>query len=196
MLWNSLKSAASCATAAPVQDRHDGDQPVRPPPSNRPSGRPACPSCIVPGRRSLVYAGSAGNDAARDGDRPSTTPNKRSGSPSKASPPPADAGRLIDRADPQSLGLHPSGEPGDSSTLSVANRLFGRNGARIRAPFLTLTRDQYGAPVETLDFFSTPKRRDRLIRGSPSRTRNHILDLIPREACVWTPNLSSSTPLF
>ena len=87
----------------------------------------------------------------------------------------------IDRGGSTIVGAPSEWEPGDSSTLSVANRLFGRNGARIRAPFLTLTRDQYGAPVETLDFlFHTEASRLRINTWVAEQTRNHILDLIPR----------------
>ena len=84
----------------------------------------------------------------------------------------------IDRADPQSLGLHPRGTRRLFHTFRVANRLFGRNGAGIRAPFPVHLATNM-APVETLDFLFHTSVASELMRVA-ELTRNHILDLIPR----------------
>lgn len=86
----------------------------------------------------------------------------------------------VDRGTPRFELFLAGREPGDTPMLFVANRLFGRDGARIRTPFLTLTRDQYGAPLETLDFRNhTEASRLRINAWVEERTRKQISDLIP-----------------
>ena len=86
----------------------------------------------------------------------------------------------VQRGEPRINTLPTGWNPGDPLTLSVANRLFGRNGVRIQAPFLSLTRDRYGAPLETLDFLHhTEASRLQINAWVAEQTRQKILDLIP-----------------
>lgn len=65
-------------------------------------------------------------------------------------------------------------------TLTIANRLFGQGGYPFRPAFLSLTREAFGAPFETLDFRRFPDRARRHINDwVADRTRQRIRDLIP-----------------
>lgn len=64
-------------------------------------------------------------------------------------------------------------------TLSTANRLWGAAGYRFEEPFLKLTREQYQAPLETLDFGRTEEARATINGWVERQTRKMIADLIP-----------------
>lgn len=82
------------------------------------------------------------------------------------------------------------GDKGDPVAFNVANRLFGRKGFVFEAPFLALTRDRYGAPLEVLDFARDAEGARRHINGwVEDQTRKRIRDLIPPGA------VDSGTPL-
>ena len=60
-----------------------------------------------------------------------------------------------------------NGGPAEPITLNVANRLFGQSGYEFRAPFTSLLKEKYGAPMEQIDF-----------RKSPESARRHINDWV------------------
>lgn len=64
-------------------------------------------------------------------------------------------------------------------TLSTANRLWAAAGGRFENSFLTLTRDKYRAPLETLDFGRTEEARATINGWVERQTRSKIVDLIP-----------------
>jgi serine protease inhibitor len=67
--------------------------------------------------------------------------------------------------------------------LSVANRLFGQTGYEFRAPFLSLTKDTYGAPLQLLDYQRDPSAATREINTwVADQTSQRIRDLIPSGA--------------
>ncbi|MFM8360118.1 MAG: serpin family protein, partial [Verrucomicrobiota bacterium] len=67
-------------------------------------------------------------------------------------------------------------------TLTIAHRLFGQAGYPFRPAFLSLTRDVFGAPFETVDFHRFPDRARRHINDwVADRTRQRIRDLIPAD---------------
>ena len=64
--------------------------------------------------------------------------------------------------------------------FTLANRLFAQKGMQFRAPFLSLVKDRYGAPLEMLDFGKNPEPARLHINGwVEERTRKRIRDLIP-----------------
>lgn len=72
------------------------------------------------------------------------------------------------------------GGGGDPVTLTVANRLFGQAGYDFRQPFLDLTKRNYGAPLEAMDFVRNAARATRQINlWVEGQTRERIRDLIP-----------------
>jgi serpin B len=73
-------------------------------------------------------------------------------------------------------GRHPS----TSVELHVANRLFVQNGYPLRAPFLALVKDDYGAEPEPLDFLHDSEQARLTINGwVEDQTKKKISDLIP-----------------
>jgi serpin B len=72
------------------------------------------------------------------------------------------------------------GVTNDPMTLTVANRLFGQTGYAFRKPFLTLVRNDYGAPFESLDFARNSQGATKHINGwVEDQTRQRIRNLIP-----------------
>ncbi len=64
--------------------------------------------------------------------------------------------------------------------LAVANRLFGQTGYEFRPTFTASTIENYGAPLELLDFVSDPMKCRGQINGwVEQQTRERIRDLIP-----------------
>jgi serpin B len=67
--------------------------------------------------------------------------------------------------------------------LTTANRLFGEKTFKFEAPFLTLTKDRYGAPIEPLDFKNAHEaQRKHMNDWVKEKTRERIVDLIPQPA--------------
>ncbi|MEO5958592.1 MAG: serpin family protein [Opitutaceae bacterium] len=65
----------------------------------------------------------------------------------------------------------------------AANRLFGQRSYAFRDAFLTLMRNGFAAPFDTLDFRADPDRARGVINGwVEEQTRKKIRDLIPRGA--------------
>jgi serpin B len=70
----------------------------------------------------------------------------------------------------------------DDLTLAVANRLFGHEGFAFEDPFLALTRERYGAPLERVDFSASEAARQHINGWVAQRTNDRIRDLIPPRA--------------
>ena len=66
--------------------------------------------------------------------------------------------------------------------LRVANRLFGQKGWTMEAPFLSITKDRYAAPVELLDFGASDAARGTINTWVDKQTGSRIKDLIPSGA--------------
>jgi serpin B len=64
--------------------------------------------------------------------------------------------------------------------IHLANRLFVQRGYELRAPFLALVKDNYGASPEQLDFAHAPEdARMTINRWAQDNTKGKIRDLIP-----------------
>lgn len=67
----------------------------------------------------------------------------------------------------------------DPITLTVANRLFGQTGYAFREPFVTIVRENFGAPFEPLDFAKNPSGATKHINAwVEDQTRQRIRNLI------------------
>jgi serpin B len=67
--------------------------------------------------------------------------------------------------------------------LVTANRLFGQQGYRFQAPFLSLAADKYHAPFQPMDFMGNPTAAVTEINSwVEQQTRARIVNLVPREA--------------
>jgi serpin B len=70
--------------------------------------------------------------------------------------------------------------PAQPTTLRVANRLFGQKGRAFLPGFLSLLSDDYGAPLEQLDFRAAPDpSRVHINQWVEDRTEKRIKDLLP-----------------
>ncbi len=68
----------------------------------------------------------------------------------------------------------------DGRELRVVNRLFASEQLQMKDDFLAVTRDQYGAAVERLDFFNNPDPARQHINGwVEDQTNQRIKDLLP-----------------
>jgi serpin B len=68
----------------------------------------------------------------------------------------------------------------DPITLTVANRLFGQEGYEFRAAFLALTKDNYRAPFQPLDFVHNAEVATKTIDAwVEDQTHQRIKDIIP-----------------
>lgn len=68
-------------------------------------------------------------------------------------------------------------------TLSVANRLFGQKGYDFRPAYLQLVKENFGAPLEPLDFENAPQKSREIINAwVEKQTRDRIRDLVPENA--------------
>jgi len=71
----------------------------------------------------------------------------------------------------------------EAYTLAAANRLYGERSFRFETGFLDLTRERYGAPLESVDFVrDADGSRTRINRWVEVQTRDRIRDLIPAGA--------------
>jgi serpin B len=72
------------------------------------------------------------------------------------------------------------GATNDPITLTVANRLFGQQSYEFRATFLSLVKENYGAPVELMDFHKDAAGATKHINNwVEQQTRQRIRNLIP-----------------
>lgn len=74
-----------------------------------------------------------------------------------------------------------NGGKGEPIALNVANRLFGQSGYEFRAPFMSLVKEHYGAPMELLNFRKSPEPARKHINGwVEGQTHKRIRDLVPQ----------------
>jgi serpin B len=74
------------------------------------------------------------------------------------------------------------GAEAGSYRLSVANRLWGQEGHEFLDPFLAVTRDRYGAELETVDFAGRPEESRKVVNGwVAEKTVGRITNLVPPE---------------
>jgi serpin B len=77
------------------------------------------------------------------------------------------------------LGLLNSTGDRNGYSLSTANRLWGTKNYRFEPAFLDLTRQNYRAELQTLDFGQTEQSRRTINTWVEDQTRKKIVDLIP-----------------
>lgn len=72
------------------------------------------------------------------------------------------------------------GDPSRVGALSFANRLFGDASCRFDGDFLDVTKDQFGAELERLDFAGAGERaRDTINEWVAARTHDRIKNVLP-----------------
>jgi len=72
------------------------------------------------------------------------------------------------------------GGPSEPVTLEIANRLYGQSGYAFRPAFLSLVKDNYGAPFQPVDFLHAAESACREInRWVSERTHERINNLMP-----------------
>ena len=72
------------------------------------------------------------------------------------------------------------GGPSEPVTLEIANRLYGQSGYAFRPTFLSLVKENYGAPFQAVDFINAPESAcGDINRWVSERTHERINDLIP-----------------
>ena len=78
--------------------------------------------------------------------------------------------------------------PGRGLELRIANRLFGEATQTFEPPFLALTRDRFGAPLEPIDFKAgAGAARNHINAWVADQTHQRITDLMP----VGSPSVNS-----
>ena len=91
---------------------------------------------------------------------------------------------------------HESG-PSEPVTLEIANRLYGQSGYAFRPAFLSLVKDNYGAPFQPVDFLHAAESVRGEINGWVSeRTHNRINDLIPTGGVNATTRLALVNTIY
>jgi serpin B len=87
--------------------------------------------------------------------------------------------------------------PSDPIALRIANRLFAQKDYDFRAAFLALVKNNYGAPMEPLDFKRDAARATTHINDwVAEQTRKRIRDLIPRGALNATTRMVLANALY
>jgi serpin B len=101
----------------------------------------------------------------------------------------------------KSGGLEGQGEEGRHAStpveLHVANRLFVQNGYPLRAPFLALVKENYGAEPEPLDFaHAAGQARSTINDWVEKQTKEKIRDLIPPGGVSDTTRLALANAIY
>ena len=74
------------------------------------------------------------------------------------------------------------GGPAKPIALFMANRLYGQSGYSYRREFLAVVKENYGAPLEQVDFVKEGEKSRRLINAwVEEQTNKRIADLIPAD---------------
>ena len=90
-----------------------------------------------------------------------------------------------------------SGGPSEPITLTIANRLFAEKGYDFRQSFLALVKNNYGAPLEPLDFSNNPEEARTTINDwVAEQTRKRIRDLIPAGALDATTRMVLTNAVY
>jgi len=106
---------------------------------------------------------------------------------------PVDPNEPVLEAEEGPPGRHPS----TPVELHVANRLFVQNGYPLRAPFLALVKDNYGAEPEPLDFIkATEEARSTINDWVEKQTKEKIRDLIPPGGVTATTRLALANAIY
>ncbi|HXB02300.1 MAG TPA: serpin family protein [Opitutaceae bacterium] len=106
---------------------------------------------------------------------------------------PVDPNQPVPETDEGPPGRHPS----TPVELHVANRLFVQNGYPLRAPFLALVKDNYGAEPEPLDFIkATEEARSTINDWVEKQTKEKIRDLIPPGGVTATTRLALANAIY
>jgi serpin B len=94
--------------------------------------------------------------------------------------------QLLEMSEKSAHEIAESGELGGPKkliTLAIANRLFAQKGCDFRYTFFALVKEQYGAPLELVDFAKNATGATEQINAWVlEQTRHRIRDLIPRDA--------------
>jgi serpin B len=91
----------------------------------------------------------------------------------------------------------PGRHPSTPVELHVANRLFVQNGYPLRAPFLALVKDDYGAEPEPLDFLHDAEQARLTINGwVEEQTKGKISDLIPSGGVTGKTRLALANAIY
>src|SRR6185295_11769379 len=70
---------------------------------------------------------------------------------------------------------------GTNVEIAVANRLWGDKAQRFEQPFLDMTREGWGAPLEPVDFKGAAEAARGIINARVKQdTRDKIADLLPK----------------
>jgi serpin B len=89
------------------------------------------------------------------------------------------------------------GGPSTPLEFHLANRLFAQRGYDFRAPFLSLLKDRYGAPLEEMDYKKNPeKARAQINHWVADQTKDRIRDLIPAGAITPITRLTLVNALY
>jgi serpin B len=87
---------------------------------------------------------------------------------------------LVGRSVKRSADMKKAGGNLDPIQLNVANRLYGQSGYPFRAPFLSQLKDNYGAPLEAVDFRkNAPVITEQINQWVAERTQQRIQNLLP-----------------
>lgn len=90
-----------------------------------------------------------------------------------------------------------SGDLGRGYTLHVANRLFGQADFTFEEDFLGICEDDYGAPLESLDFVADPEAaRERVNDWVASQTADRIQDLLPQGSVTGDTRLVLANAIY
>src|SRR5580692_7073067 len=90
-------------------------------------------------------------------------------------------------------GRHPS----TPVELHVAKRLFVQSGYPLRAPFLALVKDDYGAEPEPLDFiYATDQARSTINNWVEEQTKGKISNLIPSGGLTEKTRLTLANAIY
>jgi serpin B len=96
-------------------------------------------------------------------------------------------------AEAKGEGRHPS----TPVELHTANRLFVQNGYPLRAPFLSLVKDNYGAEPEQLDFaHAAEQARLTINHWVEKQTKKKISDLIPPKTDLSDTRLALANAIY
>ena len=89
------------------------------------------------------------------------------------------------------------GGPNTPLEIIAANRLFGHEGYPFEKPFLKLTAETYGAPLEKVDFVKAPEAaRLHINQWVEQQTKDRIKDLIPPDVITEDTRLVLTNAIY
>jgi serpin B len=94
-----------------------------------------------------------------------------------------DLAALVEESVKRTADMKKNGFSEDPITVAVAGRLFAQTGFDFRDQFLTLAKEQYNAPLDSVDYVKgAPAATDRINAWVAQQTRDRIRDLVPAGA--------------